>query len=141
MCCQLKLFRRFIVIGFISLIVSCSKHIPHQATGIKIGEVTDTSAIIWARLMLNPERVGSDAPMPDISYVHAETGEDIKEAKRLPYAIPTVHFPDGFDATNIIIIRIIERAAVSFGAPNASQCVDNDKSCIRMSVKPSVQFF
>ena len=44
---------------------------PYQATGIKIGEVTDHSAIVWTRLTQHPERVGSDAPMPkNISGVH-----------------------------------------------------------------------
>ena len=27
-----------------------------QATGVKVGEVTDTSAVVWARLTANPAR-------------------------------------------------------------------------------------
>ena len=30
---------------------------PRQATGVKVGEVTDTSAILWTRLTAKPERV------------------------------------------------------------------------------------
>ncbi|MHC4750563.1 MAG: alkaline phosphatase D family protein [Planctomycetota bacterium] len=41
---------------------------PYQATGIKIGEVTDKSAILWTRLTRHPERVGLAAPMPEILY-------------------------------------------------------------------------
>ena len=39
---------------------------PYQATGIKIGELTDTSAIVWTRLTRNAERNGPDAPMVKI---------------------------------------------------------------------------
>ena len=35
---------------------------PFQATGIKVGEVTDTTAIVWTRLTLRPERNSSDRP-------------------------------------------------------------------------------
>jgi len=47
---------------------------PYQATGIKIGEVTDSSAIVWTRLTQRPERVGSEAPMPKVSYRDPATG-------------------------------------------------------------------
>jgi len=47
---------------------------PYQATGIKIGEVTDSSAIIWARLTHHPQRVGASAPMPEVLYRNPKTG-------------------------------------------------------------------
>jgi alkaline phosphatase D len=40
-----------------------SAHGPYQATGIKIGEVTDSLAIIWTRLTLKAERNPADGPM------------------------------------------------------------------------------
>ena len=51
---------------------------PYMATGIKIGEVTADSAIIWVRLTQNDQRVPDDAPMPVVTYTHAETGEPME---------------------------------------------------------------
>ena len=39
---------------------------PYLATGIKIGEVTQTEAIVWARLTQYPQRIGNDAPLPNV---------------------------------------------------------------------------
>ena len=36
---------------------------PHQAMGTKVGEVTDTSAIVWTRLTASPARNNSGVPM------------------------------------------------------------------------------
>ena len=36
---------------------------PHQAMGTKVGEVTDTSAIVWTRLTASPTRNNSGVPM------------------------------------------------------------------------------
>jgi alkaline phosphatase D len=36
----------------------------HQATGVKVGEVTDTSAIIWTRLTANPTRKNDGVVFP-----------------------------------------------------------------------------
>ncbi len=63
---------------------------PFQASGIKIGEVTDTEAIIWTRLTGSSKRLGTEAPMPKISY----PGRKKKNASR-PDAGPIVTFPDG----------------------------------------------
>lgn len=69
---------------------------PYQATGIKIGEVTDSSAILWTRLTQFPERVGSDAPMPKVSYRDPATGKLSERRKSgRPDAEPVVAFPDG----------------------------------------------
>jgi len=37
---------------------------PYQANGVKIGEVTQTSAIIWTRLTEKPERNTDGIPFP-----------------------------------------------------------------------------
>ncbi len=39
---------------------------PYQATGFKVGEVTDSTAVVWTRLTLRPERNSSDAPMVEL---------------------------------------------------------------------------
>ncbi|MEE8542392.1 MAG: alkaline phosphatase D family protein [Gammaproteobacteria bacterium] len=52
---------------------------PYQATGIKIGEVTDTRAIIWTRLTREPERIGSEAPIPEFRY-RAPASDELREA-------------------------------------------------------------
>jgi len=41
---------------------------PYQATGIKIGEITPSSAIIWTRLTEKPERVANDMIRPPVRY-------------------------------------------------------------------------
>jgi alkaline phosphatase D len=64
---------------------------PFLATGIKIGEVTDRSAIVWTRLTRNAQRNPSDGPKVRIEYRPAETSE----AGRRDRAVQAVHFPDG----------------------------------------------
>ena len=67
---------------------------PHMATGIKIGEVTDNSAILWTRLAQNPKRVGSGAPMPKILYRDSKTGTLVERPKSgRPDMAPVVTFP------------------------------------------------
>jgi len=63
---------------------------PYQATGIKIGEVTDETAIVWTRLTRHPERVGSGAPMPEIHYYDSKTGEPIKKPQGRPNQTPGI---------------------------------------------------
>ncbi len=41
---------------------------PYQATGFKVGEVTDSSAIIWTRLTLRAQPNPPDGPMVKIEY-------------------------------------------------------------------------
>ena len=68
----------------------------YQATGIKIGEVTDSSAIIWTRLTARPERVGSEAPMPRVFYRDPSTGElSERRGSGRPDMVPIVEYPDG----------------------------------------------
>jgi len=74
---------------------------PHFATGIKIGEVTDSTAIVWARLTRAPKRVGEEAPMPQALYRSPETGELEERQGRRHNITPEMHFPDGSDIDSI----------------------------------------
>ena len=77
--------------------VGCAANEPrYLATGIKIGEVTSTEAIVWVRLTQNAERVDFGAPMPEVSYTLASTGEPLETVRsRQRDAVPAVEFPDG----------------------------------------------
>jgi len=71
---------------------------PHQATGIKIGEVSDSGAIIWTRLTRAAQRVGSGAPIPDTLYVHPDTGDLVQDPvwpATPPDWVPVVEYPEG----------------------------------------------
>jgi len=84
----------FIAIILIVTLSSCTS--PHMATGIKIGEVTDSEAIVWVRLTKDEQRVDFGAPMPKISYTLASTGEPLVDMQyRQRDAVPSVEFPDG----------------------------------------------
>ncbi|MEM9389066.1 MAG: alkaline phosphatase D family protein [Bacteroidota bacterium] len=74
---------------------------PFFATGMKIGEVTSSSVVIWGRLTKSKERVGRPAPIPQVFY-KTKSGE-WKERKsgRRPNLSPRVDFPDGYDVTTI----------------------------------------
>lgn len=74
---------------------------PYLATGIKIGEVTSDSAIVWVRLTETPERVGNDAPMPTIEYIDEETGELSTKKSNRPNMTPVVTYPEGYTIKNI----------------------------------------
>ncbi len=67
---------------------------PYQATGIKIGEVTDSEAIIWTRLTRDRERVGFEEPMPEILYYNADTGEAVKNPNRKSNLTIKVKYPE-----------------------------------------------
>ena len=66
-----------------------------QTTGIKICEVDSSSAIVWTRLTRNPERTGTEGPMPIVKYRNPETGEleDRGQGRRDREVVVT--FPDG----------------------------------------------
>ncbi|MBI1320231.1 MAG: alkaline phosphatase [Candidatus Hydrogenedens sp.] len=71
---------------------------PHFATGIRIGETTAHSAIVWTRLTRDAEHVPFGGPMPDVRYKD-KSGEWIDEVKdRDPRMTPVVSFP-GIDAS------------------------------------------
>ena len=102
-----------VLAAVLSGVFGCSTALPqgpYQATGIKIGEVTNSSAIVWTRLTKYPKRVGSEAPMPEVSYLDPATGNLAeRRGSGRPDRVPVVEFPDG--AT----IETIEGAAA--GAP------------------------
>ncbi len=90
-------FRWALVIISIFVLYACSQtktEGPYLATGIKIGEVSQTEAIVWVRLTENPKRVGNDAPMPEVRYKDPETGEMIERRGR-PDISPVVTYPEG----------------------------------------------
>lgn len=72
----------------------------YQATGIKICEVDQSSAIIWARLTRDIQRIGKDGGMPTVEYRDPETGETVERRGR-PDAEPVVNFPEGRDVASI----------------------------------------
>jgi alkaline phosphatase D len=73
---------------------------PYLATGIKIGEVDQSSAIVWVRLTENAERIGNDALMPDFKYKNPKTGE-LEERKGRPNVAPIASYPEGYTINNI----------------------------------------
>jgi len=94
----LKLITKAITMTFLFTIYGCTSGLsdgPYQATGIRIGEVTDNAAIVWTRLTHHPERVGLGAPMPEILYRDPNTSELIEKPKGRPNLATVVNFPDG----------------------------------------------
>ncbi|MDE2725817.1 MAG: hypothetical protein OXI59_20815, partial [Gemmatimonadota bacterium] len=73
---------------------------PYQATGIKICEVDQTSAIVWARLSKDPQRIDKSHPRPTVRYRNPETGELERRQGRRTMK-PVVLFPDGSDIYTI----------------------------------------
>lgn len=67
---------------------------PYMATGVKVGEVTETSAIIWTRLTKDEHRVGPDAPIPIVKYREPKTGAIANEGNSRD-RVPIVEFPNG----------------------------------------------
>jgi len=88
---------KVILISLLLAVYGCSNGAwdgPYQATGIRIGEVTDNAAIVWTRLTGNPERVGSEAPMPEVQYLDSKTGKLTKKRKGRPDLAPVFRFPE-----------------------------------------------
>ena len=73
-----KLFIKLILLGILFSCQNLNSKGPFFATGIKIGEVTQSSAIVWLRLTEDAVRVGNDALMPDVKYKDPESGELIE---------------------------------------------------------------
>lgn len=99
---RIFLFTNLFMLPFVGIFATASAgEGPYLATGIKIGEVTQSEAIVWARLTSTPQRVGNDAPMPDIRYRDEKTGELIENRSGRPNMVPEVIFPDGYTMDNI----------------------------------------
>lgn len=73
---------------------------PYQVMGIKTGEVTDRSAIIWTRLNRDPARVGASGGMPKVAY-RDQDGQLITQGKSRRSMVPVVTFPDQGDVATI----------------------------------------
>lgn len=81
---------------------------PWQATGIKIGEVSDTEAIIWTRLTKDSVAAHIDAPGPEILYLDDSTGTwhearyfKKKYREDRPDRNVKVIYPEGYTIDNI----------------------------------------
>ena len=73
---------------------------PYFGTGIKIGEVTQSEAIVWVRLTKDSVRVDNEAPFPDVKYKDPETGELVERRGRRSMT-PVVSYPDGYSIENV----------------------------------------
>jgi alkaline phosphatase D len=69
---------------------------PYFATGIKIGEVTDRSAIVWTRLTKNAERNPSDGPRVTMEYEPAT-----EKTPRRQQVLKAIKFPEGATASDL----------------------------------------
>lgn len=67
---------------------------PCLATGIKIGEVTESTAIVWVRTTREAARVGGDAPVPIVRYRDPATGKLRASVDGHPDREPVVEFPN-----------------------------------------------
>ena len=95
--------KHLLILISVTLLISCNSSTtdgPYMATGIKIGEVTQSEAIVWARLTENAERIGSEAPIPDVKYIDDVSGELI-ERKGRPDLVPVVTYPQNSSICNI----------------------------------------
>jgi alkaline phosphatase D len=69
---------------------------PYQATGFKVGEVTDTTAIVWTRLTKREHRNPTDAPNVNIEYLSADGKVD-----RRGRTVSAVVFENGVGVSDI----------------------------------------
>ncbi|MFP6753731.1 MAG: hypothetical protein VB855_18750, partial [Pirellulaceae bacterium] len=65
--------------------LTCQAEGPYQATGFKVGEVTSSSAIVWTRLSLRPERNAQDLPMVEIRYATNSQGKRKRAVEEIIY--------------------------------------------------------
>jgi alkaline phosphatase D len=101
MCCKAAL------VAVSALLAACggtASEGPYQATGIKIGEVTESGAIVWTRLTQRPERVVSELVRPPVRYRHAGA-DGLVEAPPWPATPedwePVVELPDGMSVQDL----------------------------------------
>jgi alkaline phosphatase D len=69
---------------------------PYQATGFKVGEVTDTSAIVWTRLTLRKNRNPSNGPMVEIVYADKKNNKKGRSRN-----VTAVKYPAGVTVSDI----------------------------------------
>lgn len=89
---------------FLIFISSCKKKTegPYFATGIKIGEVTDKSVLIWVRLTTDSLPAGPQSPMPVVRYRDPASGQIIDEisGNRDDFS-PVVSYPESHNIHSI----------------------------------------
>ncbi len=93
---------KIVLLVFINL-ASCQSADPTSpffGTGIKIGEVTQSEAVVWVRLTETPSRIGNGAPLPIAKYKDPETGTMLEREGR-PDITPVVNFPNGYTIKSI----------------------------------------
>lgn len=77
---------------------------PYQATGIKVGEVTPTSAIVWTRLTAAAERVDHEMIRPPVRYRRADA-DGLVDPPVWPATpanwSPVVELPEGMDVQDM----------------------------------------
>jgi hypothetical protein len=89
---------RFCLISFcvILALYGCKKKTngPYFATGIKIGEVNNNSAIVWVRLTNDSLPAGFGNPLPEIVYMEPDSGKIVEELSRNRHVYtPVINFP------------------------------------------------
>lgn len=105
-------FRKTVMLIIAFLALHCTQEHagtgPWQATGIKIGEVSDSEAIIWTRLTKDSVAANFGAPAPDVLYQDDSTGtwHDVPWFKKKyredrPDRKVKVIFPTGYTVDNI----------------------------------------
>ena len=95
-------FRSFLLFAGSSLsVMSAVANPPHQANGIKIGEVDQSSAIVWTRLTRNAEANSTDAPWFDIEYEKAGFVR-ASDAKFLREKVVGVRYDEGAESADDI---------------------------------------
>jgi alkaline phosphatase D len=73
---------------------------PFQATGFKVGEVTDTGAIVWTRLTLRPVRNPSNGPM--VLFRYKDEGEWVPYRHTPAHrAVVGVRYPEGVTVADL----------------------------------------
>jgi len=95
----------FRVVAIVAALIAAATHGvaegPYFATGIKIGEVTSSRALVWVRLTQRPARVGIEAPLPEVLYKDSKTGELFERTRGHPDADPLVMYPEGSNIDTI----------------------------------------
>lgn len=91
-----KTFRMLLLVAAVFAVARAqAANGPYQATGFKVGEVTSTSAMVWTRLTLRPQRNPSDAPRVEIVY------DELSGSSRRERAVQSVIFPEGVTVRDI----------------------------------------
>jgi alkaline phosphatase D len=88
------------IVWCVALAAACTTNTPretgpYQATGIKVGEVTADSAIVWTRLTRGPEPVPADRPRVRFQYAGEDAGPRVAEQRDRKAVVTGVVYPMG----------------------------------------------